>query len=64
MRRVDVARKVMIGGKVRDRSGETINGSTMYVLQGEKEIRNSDDFTKSYASSGSYSPLQMEPKST
>ena len=57
MRRVDVARKVMIGGKVRDRNGETINGSKKYVLEAEKEIRTKDDYTKKYDLSSTVSDI-------
>ncbi|MFV1873690.1 MAG: hypothetical protein ACMZ64_10250, partial [Oleiphilus sp.] len=57
MRRVDVARKVMVGGKVRDRNGEVINGGTKYVLEAEVEIRNSDDYTKQYADSSDFSDI-------
>lgn len=57
MRRVDVARKVMVGGKVRDRDGESINGATKYVLEAEVEIRNGDDYTKQYSASSNYSDV-------
>jgi len=57
MRRVDVARKVMVGGKVRDRDGETINGQKTWVLEGEKEIRSSDDYRKSSPISANHSPI-------
>ncbi len=57
MRRVDVARKVMVGGKVRDRDGESINGDTMWVLEGEKEVRSSDDYQKSSSISSEHSPI-------
>jgi hypothetical protein len=55
MRRIDVARKVMIGGKVRDRQGESLGGSTWYVLQGNHEPYDYT-FQKSYANGSTYTP--------
>lgn len=57
MRRVDVARKVMVGGKVRDRDGELINGDTVWVLEGEVEYRDKDNLAMYDANSSSYSPI-------
>lgn len=57
MRRVDVARKVMIGGKVADRDGTVVGSDTYYVLEGEREVRTSDDFQKSYSLSSAVSPI-------
>ena len=50
MRRIDVARKVMVGGWVRDRNGESIDGNTWYVLKGNHEPYD-HTFTKRYADS-------------
>ncbi|MEA2083020.1 MAG: PilC/PilY family type IV pilus protein [Thermodesulfobacteriota bacterium] len=50
MRRIDVARKVMVGGWVRDRNGESIDGNTWYVLKGNHEPYDYT-FTKRYADS-------------
>jgi len=57
MRRVDVARKVMIGGKVNDRDGETLDGQKVWVLEGEVEYRDTDAMTLYDANSSSYSPI-------
>ncbi len=56
MRRVDVVRKVLVGGKVRDRAGEVINGQTWYVLEGQNEPYDYT-FRKAYANASAYSPL-------
>ncbi len=69
MRRVDVARKVMIGGKVTlggttaagtaiaGRAGTTEAGKTFYLLEGDVEYRASDDYTKRYTLSSAVSPI-------
>lgn len=53
MRRMDVVRKVLVGGKVRDRNGESISGysgdSFVVEAQNEPEDRT---FRKSYSGSG------------
>ena len=56
MRRIDVARKVMIGGKVRDRNGESIGGDTWYVLLGQHEPYDYT-FSKQYSNSDQYTPF-------
>jgi Tfp pilus tip-associated adhesin PilY1 len=56
MRRIDVARKVMVGGKVRDRNGESIGGDTWYVLLGQHEPYDYT-FQKQYSNSDQYTPL-------
>jgi hypothetical protein len=55
MRRIDVARKVMIGGKVRDRDGELIDSTTWYVLEGNHEPYDYT-FQKQYSNSDVYTP--------
>ena len=57
MRRFDVARRVLIGGKVRDRDTESIGGSNWYVLQGQNEPGDRQ-FSKSYVSSSAYTPIE------
>jgi len=57
MRRIDVARKSMIGGKVRDREGELINGSKMWVLEGEVEFNQNDKMTFQDPRSSLFSPI-------
>lgn len=57
MRRIDVARKSMIGGKVRQREGELINGSKMWVLEGEVEVNQHDNMTFQDPHSARYSPI-------
>jgi type IV pilus assembly protein PilY1 len=57
MRRIDVARKAMIGGKVRKRDGELINGSKMWVLEGEVEFNQNDNMTFQDSHSARYSPI-------
>ena len=37
MRRFDVARRVLIGGKIRDRATESIGGKDWYVILGQNE---------------------------
>ncbi|TNC82245.1 MAG: hypothetical protein C9356_04305 [Oleiphilus sp.] len=64
MRRVDVARKVMVGGKVNDRAGELINGNTVWVLEGEVEYRSQDSLTMYDPDSSSYSPIPDSEKVT
>jgi len=54
MRRMDVVRKVLVGGKVRDRNGEVIDGETWYVVEGQNEPYD-HTFRKSYSSSSSVS---------
>ena len=56
MRRIDVARKVMIGGKVRNRNGESIGSDTWYVLLGQHEPYDYT-FQKQYSNSDQYTPL-------
>ena len=55
MRRMDVVRKVLVGGKVRDRAGENFGGNTYYVLQGQNEPYDYS-FRKAYAGSSATSP--------
>ncbi len=55
MRRMDVVRKVLVGGKVRDRAGETFGGNTYYVLEGQNEPYDYS-FRKSFSGSAAYSP--------
>ena len=55
MRRMDVVRKVLVGGKVRDRNGENFGGTTYYVLQGQNEPYDYS-FRKSYSGSGAHTP--------
>ena len=55
MRRIDVARKVMVGGKVRDRNGESIGSNTWYVLLGQHEPYDYT-FQKQYNNSDQYTP--------
>ncbi|MFT7372514.1 MAG: type IV pilus assembly protein PilY1 [Oleiphilaceae bacterium] len=57
MRRIDVARKSMVGGKVRQREGELIKGSKMWVLEGEIEFNPSDTLTFQDPESARYSPI-------
>jgi len=57
MRRIDVARKSMIGGKVRHREGELINRSKMWVLEGEVEFNQNDKMTFQDPHSAHYSPI-------
>lgn len=57
MRRVDVARKVMVGGKVHRREGETLAGEKVWVLEGEVEYRSADSLKMYDAASASYSPI-------
>jgi len=57
MRRIDVARKSMIGGKVRQRDGELIYGSKMWVLEGEVEFNQNDKMTFQDPESARYSPI-------
>ena len=56
MRRMDVVRKVLVGGKVRDRAGEPIGGSTWFVLEGQNEPLDYT-FKKSYSNSAAFSPI-------
>ncbi len=56
MRRMDVVRKVLVGGKVRDRAGELIDGDTWYVIEGQNEPEDRT-FRKSYSGSSSVSPF-------
>lgn len=55
MRRMDVVRKVLVGGKVRNRSGENHGGTTYYVLEGQNEPYDYS-FRKSYTTGSSVSP--------
>jgi len=55
MRRMDIVRKVLVGGKVRDRAGESFGGTTYYVLEGQNEPYDYS-FRKSYSGSAAYSP--------
>ncbi len=62
MRRMDVARKVLTGGKVRDRgtdgAGEVIDGEpSWYVIEGQHEPSDRT-FRKSYTSSSLYTPSE------
>jgi len=57
MRRMDVVRKVLVGGKVRDRSGETIDGETWWVIEGQNEPADRT-FRKRYALSSAVSPFE------
>jgi len=55
MRRMDVVRKVLVGGKIRDRAGESFGGKKYYVLEGQNEPYDYS-FRKSYSGSAAYSP--------
>ncbi|MCP4406918.1 MAG: hypothetical protein GY807_04005 [Gammaproteobacteria bacterium] len=57
MRRFDIVRKVLIGGKVRDRNTESIGGDDWYVLLGQDEPQDRQ-FYKSYTSSSAHTPTQ------
>jgi len=54
MKRMDIARKVLTGGKVRNRAGETIGGDTWWILEGHNEKVDPDIF-KRYSSSSAVS---------
>lgn len=56
MRRMDVVRKVLVGGKVRNRSGEWINGQNWWVIEGQNEPEDRT-FRKSYSASSAVSPF-------
>ena len=56
MRRMDVVRQVLVGGKVRDRAGELINGKTWYVQQGQNEPYDYS-FRKAYSGSSAFTPF-------
>lgn len=56
MRRMDVVRKVLVGGKVRDRNGEVIDGDTWFVIEGQNEPEDRT-FRKSYSGSAALSPF-------
>ncbi len=56
MRRMDVARKVLVGGKVRDRDGEVIDGDTWYVVEGQNEPEDRS-FRKASAVGSTVSPF-------
>ncbi|MFV2055365.1 MAG: hypothetical protein ACC707_02815, partial [Thiohalomonadales bacterium] len=55
MRRMDIVRKVLVGGKVNDRAGEVFGGNTYYVLEGQNEPYDYS-FRKSYKLSSAYAP--------
>ncbi len=66
MRRIDVVRKVLVGGKVRDRAGETDTQDTRYyIVQPHSEFSNRDPYThnnsglyiKASNNSSSFSPI-------
>ncbi len=59
MRRMDVVRKVLVGGKVRDRAGELIGGETWYVIEGQNEPEDRT-FRKSYSDSSTVSPFDND----
>lgn len=54
MRRIDLARHALVGGKVRNR---TVSGNNPFVLEGEVEQGSGHAFQKSDADSGDYSPI-------
>lgn len=60
MRRFDVVRKVLVGGKVRDRGGESVTiageSGTWYVLEAQDEPKDYT-FRKSYTGSSAYTPI-------
>lgn len=56
MRRMDVVRKVLVGGKVRDRAGENLGGTTYYVVEGQNEPVDYT-FRKSYSGGSAFSPF-------
>ena len=60
MRRIDVARKLLIGGKARQREGELINGSKIWVLEGEVEVNLDDTLTFQASNSRRYSPISND----
>lgn len=55
MRRIDVVRKVLVGGKIRNRAGESIDGDTWYIIEGQNEPEDRT-FQKQYSSSSAVSP--------
>ncbi|MCF6364097.1 MAG: hypothetical protein L3J88_12310 [Gammaproteobacteria bacterium] len=55
MRRMDIVRQVLVGGKVRDRAGEALGGNTYYVVQGQNEPYDYT-FRKAYSDGSSYTP--------
>lgn len=57
MRRIDIARQAAVGGKVRNRAGQNLNGTTLYVLEGEAEQRAADAYRKSYSASLGFSAI-------
>lgn len=57
MRRIDLARQVLVGGKVRNRAGESLNGVTAYVLEGEAELGSGYIYRKSFIANGAFSPI-------
>ena len=56
MRRMDVVRKVLVGGKIKDRGGELIDGKTWYILEGQNEPLDYT-FKKAYSNSAALSPI-------
>lgn len=54
MRRIDLARHVLVGGKVRNRA---VTGNNPFVVEGEDEQGSGYAFQKSDAESGDYSPI-------
>lgn len=56
MRRMDVVRKVLVGGKIKNRNGEFINGKNWYVLEGQNEPLDYT-FKKKYEKSNELSPI-------
>ncbi|HEB93934.1 MAG TPA: hypothetical protein ENI94_10825 [Gammaproteobacteria bacterium] len=56
MRRMDIVRQVLVGGKVRDRNGEALGGTTYYVVQGQNEPYDYT-FRKAYSNGSAYTPF-------
>lgn len=56
MRRMDVVRKVLTGGKVNNRNGESIDGERWFILDGQNEPLDYT-FRKSYSRSAEVSPI-------
>lgn len=55
MRRFDVTRRVLIGGKIRDRATENIGGQDWYVILGQNEPQD-HQFSKHFPTSSLYTP--------
>ncbi len=56
MRRMDIVRQVLVGGKVRNRAGEALGGNTYYVVQGQNEPYDYT-FRKAYSLGSAHTPF-------